>query len=77
MVAFAPARFSTGHLHALAALLIHKGRNPAWTTHFGDIGAARDRGVALLAWLYHLLGGEMSGLEAPTSWKAARTASAC
>ena len=72
-MAFAPARFSTGHLHALAALLIHKGRNPAWTTHFGDIGAARDRGVALLAWLYHLLGGEASGLGAPVSWQSSKS----
>jgi len=71
-VTFTPARFSTGHLHALAALLGHKGRNPAWTTHFGDIGA-RDRGVALQAWLHHLLGGEASGLETPESWRAGKS----
>jgi len=44
-----PARFGHGHLHVLAALLVHKGskgKNPALTTHFGDVGA-RDRGVAL------------------------------
>jgi len=59
----------------LAALLVHKGskgRNPAWTTHFGDIGA-RDRGVALQAWLYHLLGGEASGLEKPESWRVGKS----
>jgi len=71
-VSFTPAGFSTGHLHALAALLGHKGRNPAWTTHVGDIGA-RNRGMALQAWLYHLLGGEASGLETPESWRAGKS----
>ena len=66
---FTPARFSTGHLHALAALLGNKGRDAAWTRHFGNVGA-RDRGVALQAWLYHLLGGEASGLKMPTDWKS-------
>jgi hypothetical protein len=59
---FAPARFSHGHLHALAGLLVSKGRVPTWAQHFGEIGT-RDRGAALESWLYHLLGGEASGLK--------------
>jgi len=35
--------------------------------------SARDRGVALQAWLYHLLGGEASGLETPESWRAGKS----
>ena len=70
---FAPARFSNGHLQALAALLVHKGEAPAWSKHFHGIAGKRDRGAALRAWLYHLLGGEAAGLEAPTSWKASTT----
>jgi len=69
---FTTARFSTGHFHALAALLGNKGRDAAWTRHFGNVGA-RDRGVALQAWLYHwyhLLGGEAFGLKMPTDWKS-------
>ena len=60
---FVPARFSHGHLHALAGLLINKGRAPTWDQYFGDFRGTRDRGVALEAWLYHLLGGEASGLK--------------
>ena len=68
---FTPARFSTGHLHALTALLVSKGRFQTWGEHFGNYVGTRDKGAALQAWLYHLLGGETStsGLEAPTSWK--------
>jgi len=66
---FTLARFSTGHLHALAVLLVSKGRFQTWGEHFGNYAGTRDKGAALQAWLYHLLGGETSGLEAPTSWK--------
>jgi len=60
---FVPARFVHGHLHALAALILNKGKAPTtWAQNFGDVGT-RDRGVALQAWLYHLLGGEASGLK--------------
>jgi hypothetical protein len=67
---FAPARFSNGHLHALAALLVNKGKAATWPKYFGACISCRDRGAVLQAWLYHLLGGEASGLEAPASWKS-------
>ena len=35
--------------------------------------AVRDRGVALQAWLYHLLGSEASGLDTPESWRAGKS----
>jgi len=38
-----------------------------WGEHFGNYRGTRDKGAALQAWLYHLLGGESSGHEAPTS----------
>jgi hypothetical protein len=67
---FAPARFSNGHLHALAALLGNKGKHATWPKYFGACVGSRDRGAALQAWMYHLLGGEASGLEMPASWKS-------
>ena len=68
-MSFTPARFSTGHLHALAALLGNKGRHATWANYFGACVGKRDRGAALQAWMYHLLGGEASGLKMPTDWK--------
>jgi len=44
---FTPARFSTGHLHALAALLVSKGRFQTWGEHFGNYVGTRDKGAAL------------------------------
>jgi len=51
-VSFTPARFSTGHLHALAALLGNKGRHATWANYFGACFGERDRGAALQAWMY-------------------------
>jgi hypothetical protein len=31
---FAPARFGHGHLHALAALLVNKGKHATWAKYF-------------------------------------------
>jgi len=67
---FAPARFSNGHLHALAALLGNKGKHATWPKYFGACVGSRERGAALQAWMYHLLGSEASGLEMPASWKS-------
>jgi len=50
-------------------LLVSKGRFQTWGEHFGNYVGTRDKGAVLQAWLYHLHGGETSGLEAPTSWK--------
>ena len=69
-MSFTLARFLTGHCHALAALLVSKGNFQTWGKHFGNFVGTRDKGAALQAWLYHLLGGETFGPEAPTSWKA-------